>query len=243
MNIKLIFILSLLSLHLFSQKNFSEKSVLIYSFTDGFVHHDAIKYGEKLIIDLGKKNDFNVKHAKTQKAFMEEKLANFDAIIFLCTTLDVLDKSGENELKNFINSGKGFVGIHSASDTEYDWPWFGRLVGAYFFNHPEGTHSATIHTTSSNSFFTSHLEKKWEIEDEWYNFNYRNLDIEPLLMLDEKTYEGGLNGENHPITWFHEFDGGRSFYTGLGHRKETYQDIRFQKLLEKGILYAIYGLN
>ena len=62
-------------------------------------------------------------------------------------------------------------------------------------------------------------------------------------MLDEKTYEGGLNGENHPITWFHEFDGGRSFYTALGHRKETYQDIRFQKLLEKGILYAIYGLN
>jgi type 1 glutamine amidotransferase len=146
---------------------------------------------------------------------------------------------GQDNLKNFIRSGKGFVGIHAAADTEYDWPWYGRLVGAYFQSHPEGTPKATIHTTSNNTFFTSHLEKKWEIEDEWYNYNFRNLDIIPLLMLDENTYEGGINGNNHPITWYHEFEGGKSFYTGLGHQKETYEDARFQKLLENGILYAI----
>lgn len=241
MNIKYFTIFWFLSFYAYSQEKMYEKNVLIYSFTDGYIHKDAIKFGGILINDLGAKNGFNVVHSKTQESFNEKKLSDFDAIIFLCTTLDVLDESGQNELKKFIRSGKGFVGIHSAADTEYEWPWYGRLVGAYFFNHPNGTPKAIIKTTSNNTFFTSHLEKEWKIEDEWYNYNFRNLNITPLLMLDENSYQGGLNGNNHPITWYHEFEGGRSFYTGLGHKKEVYHDIRFQSLLEKGIIYAING--
>ena len=134
--------------------------------------------------------------------------------------------------------GKGFVGIHAAADTEYDWPWYGKLVGAYFVSHPEGQPKATIKTLNKNSIFTNHLKDNWEIEDEWYNYQYTNPNINPLLNLDESTYQGGTNGKNHPITWYHEFDGGRSFYTGLGHLEKTFEDKRFKELLRKGILYA-----
>ena len=85
---------------------------------------------------------------------------------------------------------------------------------------------------------TRHLEDIWEIEDEWYNFKDFNPNINELLNLDEKSYSGGKNGEYHPITWYHEFEGGRSFYTALGHKGETYKDERFIQLLLGGILYA-----
>ena len=167
----------------------------------------------------------------------EEILKKNDVLIFLCTTLDVLNYEEEEIMKEFIRSGKGFVGIHSATDTEYDWDWYGKLVGAYFLNHPE-IQKATITTLNNEHISTSHLNKTWEIEDEWYNFKDFKPYINELLNLDETTYEGGENGDYHPITWFHEYDGGRSFYTALGHKRETYQDERFIKLLLGGIIYA-----
>lgn len=237
-------IIALILFHIavFSQTNSLEKKILVYTHTNGYVHNEAIKQGVVLINEIGKNNGVKVVHSKTQKSFKSDQLLNYDAIIFLCTTLDVLDDLQQEKFIEFIHAGRGFVGVHAAADTEYDWPWYGQLLGAYFASHPKGTPKATIHTTSNNSFFTEHLEEKWAIEDEWYNYNFRNLNIIPLLMLDEKTYDGGVNGSNHPITWYHEFEGGRSFYTGLGHHGKTYKDERFQKLLEKGILYAIDGL-
>ena len=242
MTYKIFLLIFLFHLNLFSQTNSLSKKVLVYTYTNGYVHQEAIDEGIKLIVEIAKTNDFEIFHSKTPESFISDQFFNYDAVIFLCTTLDVLNDSQQEKLKEFIHAGKGFVGIHAAADTEYEWPWYGRLVGAYFASHPKGTPKATIHTTSNNSFFTEHLEEKWDIEDEWYNYNFRNLNIIPLLMLDEKTYDGGVNGSNHPITWYHEFEGGRSFYTGLGHHGKTYKDDRFQKLLEKGILYAIDGL-
>ena len=242
MKYQIFLITSIISFSLFSQSKLSNNKVLIYTYTNGYVHREAIDEGVKLINEIGENNGFEVSHANNSESFNSYELLNYEAIIFLCTTLDVLNNSQQKKLKEFIHTGKGFVGIHAAADTEYEWPWYGRLVGAYFASHPKGTPKATIHTTSNNSFFTEHLEEKWDIEDEWYNYNFRNLNIIPLLMLDEKTYDGGVNGSNHPITWYHEFEGGRSFYTGLGHHGKTYKDERFQKLLEKGILYAIDGL-
>ena len=140
-------------------------------------------------------------------------------------------------MKNFIRNGKGFVGIHSATDTEYNWGWYGKLVGAYFLDHPK-IQEAKIQTINKEHISTRHLEDIWEIEDEWYNFKDFNPNINELLNLDEKSYSGGKNGEYHPITWYHEFEGGRSFYTALGHKGETYKDERFIQLLLGGILYA-----
>ena len=246
MSIKAFFISLIVYQNILQEKKFitdeyfSEEnnfSVLVLTETQGFVHHDAIDEGIKLIRRLGAENKFNVTHTNSSEYLTEEILKKNDVLIFLCTTLDVLNYEEEEKMKKFIRSGKGFVGIHSATDTEYDWDWYGKLVGAYFLNHPE-IQKATITTLNNEHISTSHLNKTWEIEDEWYNFKDFKPYINELLNLDETTYEGGENGDYHPITWFHEYDGGRSFYTALGHKRETYQDERFIKLLLGGIIYA-----
>ena len=142
-------------------------------------------------------------------------------------------------MENFIKSGNGFVVVHAAADTEYNWQWYGDLVGAYFRNHSDIV-PAKILTIDNDHGITKHLNQDWEIEDEWYNFDYISSNIKTLLKLDESSYQGGEHPDNHPITWYQEYDGGRSFYTALGHTKEVYKDNRFIQLLEKGILYASY---
>tara|TARA_Y100001935_G_scaffold208879_1_gene178537 strand:- start:366 stop:1115 length:750 start_codon:yes stop_codon:yes gene_type:complete len=246
MTIKIFVASLLLSLNLIQEKKFlSEKyfsknnsfSVLVLTETQGFVHHEAILEGINLITRLGKENDFNVTVTNSSEFLSDETLQKNDVLIFLCTTLDILNKDEEEKMKKFIRSGKGFVGIHSATDTEYDWEWYGRLVGAYFLNHPE-IQEAKIRTVDRKHISTKHLNKTWNIEDEWYNFKDYKPYIKELLNLEEDSYNGGKNGKYHPITWYHEFDGGRSFYTGLGHRGETYKDERFVRLLLGGIIYA-----
>ena len=246
MSIKILLISFLLSAGFFQKKKFihnevySEKntfSVIVLTETQGFVHHEAIKEGVKLITRLGKENQFNVTHTNSSEYLSETELKKSDVLIFLCTTLDVLDDNEQERMKNFIRNGKGFVGIHSATDTEYNWGWYGKLVGAYFLDHPK-IQEAKIQTINKEHISTRHLEDIWEIEDEWYNFKDFNPNINELLNLDEKSYSGGKNGEYHPITWYHEFEGGRSFYTALGHKGETYKDERFIQLLLGGILYA-----
>ena len=140
-------------------------------------------------------------------------------------------------MENFIKNGKGFVGVHAASDTEYEWQWYGDLVGAYFMNH-SGIVDRKIFTVDNTHIMTEHLNPEWNIVDEWYNFKYISDNINVLLKLDETSYDGGAHSHNQPITWYQEYDGGRSFYTALGHVKEVFKDKRFIELLEKGILYA-----
>ena len=213
-------------------------SVLVITETEGWVH-DSIEAGLKLIKYLGDKNRFNVYHSDNSRVINYSNLKSIKTLIFLNTTEDILSEDEQVVMQKFIQSGKGFVGVHSASDTEYEWKWYGELVGAYFKSHPEGTTNAKI-IKIENGRFSKHLNPIWEVEDEWYNFNYTNDDINVVLELDEKSYYGGENGDYHPITWYHSYDGGRSFYTGLGHLKEVYSNKMFIELLEQGILYASF---
>jgi len=217
-------------------------SVLVITETKGFVHK-SINAGLDLIKSLGDDNKFNVYFSNSSDVIIEENLENISSIIFLNTTGDILNLRQQEVMEKFIRGGKGYVGIHSATDTEYDWKWYGGLVGAYFKNHPIGTAKAKINTINSQHISTKHLEKDWEIRDEWYDFYNINPNINVLLNLDESSYSGGQHGDNHPITWFHEYEGGRSFYTGLGHLSEIYSDARFINLLRGGILYASGGLK
>ena len=211
-------------------------SVLVITETKGWVH-DSIESGLKLIQNIGNKNNFNVYHSDNSSVITYKNLKEIKTIIFLNTTEEILTDVEQKVMESFIKSGKGFVGVHAAADTEYDWQWYGKLVGAYYRNHPEVMNGKIL---TINHKITNHLDSEWEIEDEWYNFDYVNYDINILLHLDEDSYIGGEHPDYHPITWYHEYDGGRSFYTGLGHTKEVYDDERFIKLLEKGILYASY---
>tara|TARA_Y200000002_G_C22579373_1_gene620168 strand:+ start:374 stop:1108 length:735 start_codon:yes stop_codon:yes gene_type:complete len=219
-----------------SQNSFS---VLVITETNGWIH-DSIDSGLILIKDIANRNNFNVYYSDDSSVITDNNLKDIKTIIFLNTTQEILTDDEQKVMENFIKSGKGFVGVHAAADTEYDWQWYGKLVGAYFRSHPD-VMNAKIFTVDHS--ITDHLDYEWEIEDEWYNFDYTNNNINILLNLDEKSYEGGEHPDYHPITWFHEYDGGRSFYTGLGHTKEVYLDERFIKLLEKGILYVSYQDN
>ena len=218
--------------------NENDFSVLVITETDGWVH-DSIEAGLELIKYLGDKNRFNVYHSDNSRVINYSNLKSIKTLIFLNTTEDILSEDEQVVMQKFIQSGKGFVGVHSASDTEYKWKWYGELVGAYYKSHPEGTTNAKI-IKIENGRFSKHLNPIWEVEDEWYNFNYTNDDINVVLELDEKSYYGGENGDYHPITWYHTYDGGRSFYTGLGHLKEVYSNKMFIELLEQGILYASF---
>ena len=211
-------------------------SVLVITETKGWVH-DSIESGLKLIQNIGNKNNFNVYHSDNSSVITYKNLKEIKTIIFLNTTEEILNDVEQKVMESFIKSGKGFVGVHAAADTEYNWQWYGKLVGAYYRNHPEVMNGKIL---TINHKITNHLDSEWEIEDEWYNFDYVNYDINILLHLDEDSYIGGEHPDYHPITWYHEYDGGRSFYTGLGHTKEVYDDEKFIKLLEKGILYASY---
>jgi type 1 glutamine amidotransferase len=130
------------------------------------------------------------------------------------------------------------VGVHAATDTEFDWPWFGKLVGAYFVKHP-AQQVAELNVINRKTISTAHLPEIWKRKDEWYNFKDISIDLNVLININENSYNGGSNGANHPMAWYHDFEGGRSFYTGLGHTEESYTDPLFLQHLLGGIQYAM----
>ena len=137
-----------------------------------------------------------------------------------------------------IQAGGGFVGIHAATDAEYHWGWYGRLVGAYFNGHP-AQQEAILHVTDSTHAATRHLPRQWKRRDEWYNFKNLGKDLTILLTIDERSYQGGTNGASHPMAWYHDYDGGRAFYTELGHTSESYAEPLFLQHILGGSQYAI----
>jgi cytochrome c len=216
--------------------------VLVFSRTKGY-YHESIPTGIAAIQKLGSENGFQVDTTKDATKFTAGNLKQYKAIIFLSTTQDVLNDDQQAAMENYIKGGGGFVGIHAAADTEYEWPWYNKLVGAYFKSHPNNPNvrKATVMVNDKSHPATSGLPDKWERSDEWYNYKDINPDLKVLAKLDEKSYEGGENGDNHPIIWYHEYDGGRAFYTGGGHTKESFEDPVFVQHLLGGIEYAMGG--
>lgn len=214
-------------------------SVLVFSKTEQF-RHSSIEAGKLALIQLGKKHGFRVDTTEDATIFKEKQLQNYNVVVFLNTTGDILNEAQQLEFNRFIQAGGGFVGIHAAADTEYGWPWYGKLVGAYFESHPLDPNvlEADIELVDGDHLSTSMLPEHWHCTDEWYNFKDINPDIQVLLNLDEESYEGGTNGAEHPIAWYHEFDGGRAWYTGRGHTDECFSEPLFIEHLWGGIQYA-----
>ncbi|RAS67413.1 type 1 glutamine amidotransferase [Lentzea atacamensis] len=211
--------------------------VLVFSKTAGF-RHDSIPTGIQLIRDLGGANSFTVTATEDAAQFTSANLAKYEAVVFLNTTGDVLNATQQSAFESYVRGGGGYVGIHSAADTEYDWPFYGELVGAYFASHP-AIQQATIRTENRAHAATAHLSPAWVRTDEWYNYrtNPRS-GARVLSTLDESTYSGGSMGADHPITWCKPMASGRSFYTGTGHTRESYADPAFRTMILGGIRYA-----
>jgi cytochrome c len=211
---------------------------LVFSATAGF-RHDSITNGLALIRTLGSNNNFSVDATEDPTLFNNANLAQYKVIIFLSTTGDVLTNAQQQAaLQHYMEVGGGWVGIHAAADTLHNWPWYGRLVGAYFVSHP-AIQQATIKVADRIDPSTRMLPKRWVRTDEWYNFsiNPRGV-VHVLATLDETTYTGGANGFDHPIAWSQYYAGGRSWYTALGHTPESYSEPLFQAHLLGGIQFA-----
>ncbi len=237
---KYLLILCLFVGNFYSFAQSPKPKVLVFSKTKGW-RHTSIPFAHKAIIKLGEENGFVVDYTEESARFNDINLKKYAAIVFNCTTGDVLSNAEQAAFERYIQAGGGYVGIHSAADTEYGWPWYGELTGAYFESHPSNSNvqEATIWIDDNHHPATTHLGKTWVKTDEWYNYKniYPNLNI--LMSLDESTYMGGTNGGNHPIAWYHEYDGGRSFFTGLGHTDESFDDPVMLKHLLGGIKYAM----
>lgn len=211
--------------------------VLVFSRTAGF-RHASIPNGIAAIRELGAKHGFAVEATEDPKLFADSSLRRFSAVVFMSTTGDVLDSTQQVAFEKYIRRGGGFAGVHSATDTEYDWPWYGRLVGAYFRSHP-ANQQATLQVVNRKHISTKCLAPTWSRVDEWYDFKAppaKGVNI--LITLDESTYKNGRMGSFHPVAWYHRFDGGRSWYTELGHTVESYKEVAFLNHLAGGILWA-----
>lgn len=221
------------------QEEKREPKVLVFSKTTGY-RHQAIPDGIAAIIKLGAENGFKVDTTENAEKFTENNLKQYNAVIFLNTTGNPLNAVQQSNFERYIQAGGGFMGVHAAADTEYNWPWYNKLAGAWFESHPE-QQNATIRIVDNSHPSTEGLPKNWNRFDEWYNFKSINPDIKVVAYLDEKTYKGGKNGDKHPFAWYHEFDGGRAYYTAGGHTAEGYKDPNFLKHLMGGIKYVMGG--
>jgi len=226
--------LSVLLLSAFSTKK--KTRLLVFSKTTGY-RHASIPVGKKALMELGASQGYLVDTTEEASVFTNKNLKQYDVILFLSTTGNVLDSVQQSAFENFIRSGKGFVGIHAATDTEYDWPWYVGLVGASFESHPK-QQTARLYRINKTHLSTVSLPDNWERFDEWYNFKNINPSTHTLLKIDEGSYTGGKNGDNHAVAWYHSYDGGRSFYTALGHTDASFAEPLFLEHCLGGIKYA-----
>lgn len=211
--------------------------LLIFHRTRGF-RHDSIPAGIEAFEFLGEKHGFETTATTDPNIFTEEGLGNFDVIVFLNTTGDVLDDDQQVAMESFIESGNGFVGIHSATDTEYEWGWYEGLIGAYFESHP-APQFAVVEVTAVDHPVMARIPPSFSRFDEWYNFQgVPAPGVTVLAALDESSYQGGTMGDSHPITWAHEYSGGRSVYTGFGHTIESFSEAVVLDQLANAILWA-----
>ena len=217
--------------------------ILVFSETAGF-RHDSIPAGIDALQTLGAQHGFDVDATEDPQVFSDATLAAYQAVVFLSTTGNILDDGQRTAFQRFIEAGNGFVGVHSATDTGYDWPWYGGLVGAYFADHPD-IQPAVLRVEDATHPSTTGLPSAWLRTDEWYDFQTNPRDvpgIHVLVTLDESTYSGGHMGADHPWSWYHAYDGGRAWYTAGGHTIDSYSEDLFLHHLLGGIQYAA-GVN
>jgi cytochrome c len=226
---------------LFCQRcSYQPPRILVFYETKGW-KHASIPAGIRAIQQLGLAHGFAVDTTGESSVFNEADLRPYAAVVFLSTTGNVLNVAEQNAFERYIQAGGGFAGIHSAAATEYDWMWYEHLLGAHFSSHPHnpGVRPGIVHVVDTTHLATRDLPATWSRKEEWYSYHTFFPGIHVLALLDEDTYEGGTNGSHHPIAWYHAFDGGRSFYTGLGHEDESYSDPLFLEHILGGIQYAM----
>jgi cytochrome c len=240
MKLKSIFVTAIAVLCCLSVGFSQQKNVLVFSKTAGY-RHSSIEPGIAFFKSVSGKEKINFTFSEDAETIHEDNLKKFDAVVFLNTTGDILNPIQQADFERYIQAGGGFVGIHAAADCEYEWPWYNKLVGGYFASHPGGAVSnvqnGKMTVQNPNHPSTKHLPKTFERKDEFYDF--KSVKIKPtdvLITVDEKSYQQGKMGDWHPMAWFHEFDGGKVFYTSYGHEESTFTtETDMQKHIIEGL--------
>lgn len=216
------------------------KRILVFSKTVGY-RHASIPKGKATLFKMGKENGFQVDTTENSALFTEVNLKKYSAVVFLSTTGDVLNDQQQVAFERYIQAGGGYVGIHAATDTEYEWPWYNLLSGAQFLSHPSRPNVQTgeAYVVNRNHPSMEGFPDRWTIKDEFYDFKNFNKDVKVLVKIDEKTYKEGKMGDDHPMSWYHEYDGGKAFYTNFGHEDATFDDPVFLKHLLGGLNYTM----
>lgn len=246
---KALFLLIMLSISSIPEGSAQQFRALLFTKTAGF-HHSSIHEGVAAVKELADRHFFRVDWHEDPSLFSDRGLDRYDVIIFLNTTGDILNDDQQAAMERFIQSGKGFVGIHSASDTEYDWEWYTKMVGMMFHIHPK-IQTAVLKVENKNFPGMEVMPEKRIWTDEWYEFgSLLSEDLTYLVTVDEETYdpevkwgsvEGKGMGDFHPVSWYHDYDGGRAFYTALGHVSSTFDDPVFRDHLYGAMYWAATG--
>jgi cytochrome c len=211
-------------------------NVLVFTKTEGY-RHESIDAGVISLQKLAAENNFQIDFSEDSKVFNEFNLSKYNVIIFLNTIGNILNKDEEEAFKKFIQNKGGFVGIHSAIETEMDFKWYGELLGAYC-QKPEKFQKVKVTITEKNHPSTKNLPYQWEVDDEWYIFNDRMADNIKVLAVVNKELNEDNKAIYQPFCWYHEFNGSRCWYTSAGHKKENYSDPLFMKHILGGIKYT-----
>lgn len=208
--------------------------MLVFTRTAGF-RHDSIPAAVATLRELGAGLGWRVEPTEDAAAFSPKNLARYRLVVFANTTGDVLNEAQQAALRDFVERGGGFVGLHSAADTEYGWPWYGELVGAWFDSHPPGLQTTDVMFEGERSLRTT----RWRITDELYNYRSNPRErVRVIATVDERGYAGGKMGRDHPIAWCRRIGAGRSWYTGLGHAQAMYADATFRAHALRGLRFA-----
>ena len=217
-----------------TQASSEAERILIFTRTAGY-RHDSIPTAVATLRKLAAQEGFAADHSEDAGDITTANLARYRTVVFASTTGDILDDAQQQALQEFVRHGGGFVGVHAAADTEYEWSWYGQLIGAYFRSHPPGLQSTLVRSERDGK----PAGKPWPVRDELYNYrsNPRG-QVRVVATIDERRYEGGTMGADHPVTWCHAFEGGRSWYTGLGHDAAVYANAHFLAQLRRGLRYA-----
>lgn len=214
-------------------------TVLVFSLTKGY-RHASIEDGIAAIKKMGLVRNFDVDTTESVTAFTTDNLKKYKALIFLSPTgSNIFNDQQKQALKQYINNGGGYVGIHAASDCNFEWEWYGKMVGGFFDSHPK-IQEAKLDIIVPKDKMVKGLPQPWVHTDEWYNFKSFNPKVKVLVKVDETSYQGGNMKNDHPISWYHKFEGGRIFYTALGHTKECYTDPLFLNHLWAGLKWALH---
>lgn len=218
---------------------------VLYVTASAGYRHEVLPLSARILREIGAKaKAFDTTVTQDTREITAESLAGYDAVVFYTTGELPMSAEQKRSLLAFVRGGRGFVGIHSATDTFYAWPEYGEMIGAYFNGHP-WHQEVKVRVEDADHPATRQLPATFTVNDEIYQFrNWSRANVHVLLSLDPSSVDllnpaVKRSDRDFALAWTRSLGKGRVFYTALGHEPAVWTDDRFQQHLLGGIRWAI----